>query len=50
MSISTFLNPIDEAVNDVDEDILNSIVSNYTEGDRTQETDEELMEVVPIRQ
>ena len=50
MSISTFLNSIDETVNDVNEDILDSIISSYVECNRTQETNKELIKVVPIRQ
>jgi hypothetical protein len=34
MSISVFLNPADEAVDDDDEEILNSVVKAYSEGDR----------------
>jgi hypothetical protein len=34
MSISVFLNPADEAVNNGDEEILNSVVEAYSEGDR----------------
>jgi DDE superfamily endonuclease len=50
MSTSAFLNPADEAVDDSDEEILDSIVEAYSEGDRVQETDEEPMEVVLVRQ
>jgi hypothetical protein len=50
MSISVFLNSADEAINDGDEEILDSVVKAYSEGDRAQETDEEAVEVIPIRQ
>jgi hypothetical protein len=49
MSISVFLNPADEAVDDDDEEILDSVVEAYSEGDRAQETDEEPVEVIPVR-
>ena len=50
ISISVFLNPVDEAVDDDDEEILDSVVEVYSENDRAQETDEETVEVIPIRQ
>jgi hypothetical protein len=50
MSISAFLNPANEAVNDGDKEILDLVVKAYSEGDRAQETDKEAVEVIPIRQ
>jgi hypothetical protein len=50
MSISAFLDPIDEAVDDDDEEILEAVIEAYSEGDRAQETDEEPTEVIPVRQ
>ena len=35
---------------DNDEDLLDLIIEAYSEGDRAQETDEEPIEVIPIRQ
>jgi hypothetical protein len=49
MSISVFLNPADEAVDDGDEEILDSVVEAYSEGDRAQETDEEPVEIILIK-
>jgi hypothetical protein len=49
MSISVFLNPADEAVDDGDEEILDSVVEAYSEGDRAQETDKEPVEVILIK-
>jgi hypothetical protein len=50
MSISAFLDPIDEAVDDDDEEFLEAVIEAYSEGDRAQETDEEPTEVIPVRQ
>jgi hypothetical protein len=50
MSISAFLNPADEAVNDGDKEILDSVVKAYSKGDRAQETDKEAVKVILIRQ
>ena len=42
MSIDLFLNPVDEEIHDVEEDVLQSIAASYAEGnERDQETDEE---------
>ncbi|ERF72520.1 hypothetical protein EPUS_02801 [Endocarpon pusillum Z07020] len=49
MSTSAFLNPIKEVVDDSNEEILDSIVEGYSEGNRAQETDEESVEDIPIR-
>jgi hypothetical protein len=37
-------------VDDDDEEILDSIVNSYAEGDRAQETDEEPVKVILIQQ
>ena len=51
MSISVFLNPTDEIVDDEDEEILQQVADSYTEGDRAYETDEEKpVEIPRIRQ
>jgi hypothetical protein len=50
MSFPTFLDPADEVINNEDDQILNQVVDSYTEGARAQETDEEPVEIVPIRQ
>ena len=49
MSISAFLNPADEVMDDAEDEILDHVIDLYTEGDRTQETDKEDIEVIPIR-
>ena len=49
MSISTFLNPLDEQIEDNDEEILSSTIEAYAEGDRLQENDEEPVEFEPIQ-
>jgi hypothetical protein len=50
MNISAFLNPANEAVNDGDEEILDSVVKAYSKGDRAQKTNKEAVEVILIRQ
>jgi hypothetical protein len=50
MNISAFLNPANKVVDDAKDEILNHVIDSYAEGDRAQETDEEDVEVVPIRQ
>jgi cytochrome c-type biogenesis protein CcmH/NrfF len=50
MSISAFLNSVDKLVEDENEEILNTVIDSYTEGDSEQETDEESIDVVPIKQ
>jgi hypothetical protein len=50
MNISAFLNPADAVVDDAEDEILDHVIDSYAEGDRTQETDEEDVEVVRIRQ
>lgn len=51
MSITAFLNPSDEAVDDHEEEILETVIEAYSEGDRAQETDEEEpVEVIPVKQ
>jgi hypothetical protein len=51
MSITAFLNPSDEAVDDHKEEILETVIEAYSEGDRAQETDEEEpVEVIPVKQ
>jgi hypothetical protein len=50
MSISAFLNPVDELVKDEDEEILDTVIDSYTKGDREQETDEESIDIVSIKQ
>ena len=47
MNISAFLNPVNELVDDEDEEILQDVVDSYTEGDRMYETDEEEPPEVP---
>ena len=42
MDISTYLCPMDEIVDDSEEDLLESIIDGYTEGDKDRETKEEL--------
>jgi hypothetical protein len=50
MNISAFLDPADEVVDDTENEILDYVIDSYAEGDRAQETDEEDVEVVPVRQ
>jgi hypothetical protein len=50
MDISTFLNPVDEIVDDPDGVILDSIVDAYVEADRDRETDEETQPMSIIKQ
>jgi hypothetical protein len=50
MSISAFLDPADEAVDDDDEEIFKAVVEAYSEGDRAQEMDKEPMKVILMRQ
>jgi hypothetical protein len=50
MSISAFLDTADEVVDDEDDQILDQVVDSYAEGDSAQETDEEPVEIVAIRQ
>ena len=50
MSISAFLNPVDELVEDEDKEILDTVIDFYIEGDREQETDEESVNIVLIKQ
>ena len=40
----------DEIVDDEEDEILDSVVDSYVEGDRDAETDEEEVEVQPVRQ
>jgi hypothetical protein len=49
-SISVFLNPVNELVEDKDEEILDTVIDSYTEGDREQETDDESVDIVLIGQ
>lgn len=44
MSISQFIDPLEEAVYDPTEDIENYIVGRYIEGERYAESDEEISE------
>jgi hypothetical protein len=50
MNISAFLDSADEVVDDAENEILDHVIDSYAEGDRAQETDEEDVEVVLIRQ
>jgi hypothetical protein len=50
MNISAFLNSADEVVDNTKDEILNLVIDSYAEGDRAQETDEEDVEVILIRQ
>jgi hypothetical protein len=49
MDISTFLNPLNEQVEDDDEEIFDSTIEAYAEGERAQETDGEPVEFEPIQ-
>ena len=47
MNIHQFINPPEEAIGDINEDIMNDFVSRYAEQERLAETDEEV-EVTPV--
>ena len=47
MNIHQFINPLEKAIKDTNEDIINDIVSRYAEQERLTETDEEV-EVIPV--
>jgi hypothetical protein len=50
MNISAFLDPANEVVDNAENEILDHVIDSYAEEDRAQETDEEDVEVVLIRQ
>jgi hypothetical protein len=50
MNISAFLNPADEVMDNAKDEILDLVIDLYAEEDRAQETDEEDVEVILIRQ
>ena len=47
MNIHQFINPLEEAIGDTNEDIINDVVSRYAEQERLAETNEE-MNVIPV--
>ena len=50
MSISQFINPVDEIVGNGDDQILKQIIKVYLEGNkRDHETDEEEIDIISIR-
>jgi hypothetical protein len=50
MNISAFLDSADEVVDNAENGILDYVIDSYAEGDRAQETDEEDVEIILIRQ
>ena len=50
MSISQFINPTNEIVDDEDDEILEKVIEAYAEGnERDHETDEEEINITPVR-